>query len=122
MLVFVQVYYYNARTRESAWAKPEGVKVIQQAELTPLMMGQATGVTSNSPGPSNNLSAAASSNVHTTQASSTVMSSTSTPSTNVVSPLLPTPGTGRYHLRQTHTILLFFLICASGSVFLRSTM
>uniref|UniRef100_A0A8B9KQ58 Transcription elongation regulator 1 n=1 Tax=Astyanax mexicanus TaxID=7994 RepID=A0A8B9KQ58_ASTMX len=36
-----KVYYYNARTRESAWTKPEGVKVIQQAELTPLMLGQA---------------------------------------------------------------------------------
>ncbi|KAM9470403.1 transcription elongation regulator 1a isoform 2-T2 [Clarias gariepinus] len=91
-----KVYYYNARTRESAWAKPEGVKVIQQAELTPLMMSQAAGVASSSPGPSTNLSvaaAAASSTTHTTQVSSTVMSSTSNPSPNVVSPLLPTPGT-----------------------------
>ncbi|XP_060740597.1 transcription elongation regulator 1a isoform X2 [Tachysurus vachellii] len=91
-----KVYYYNARTRESAWAKPEGVKVIQQVELTPLMMSQAAGVASSSPSPLNNLpaTAAASSNTtHITQACSTVMSSTSTPSTNVVSPLLPTPGT-----------------------------
>ncbi|XP_017330029.1 transcription elongation regulator 1a isoform X5 [Ictalurus punctatus] len=88
-----KVYYYNARTRESAWAKPDGVKVIQQAELAPLMMSQAAGVASSSPNPSNNLPASASNTTHTTQASSTVMSSTSTPSTNVVSPLLPTPGT-----------------------------
>ncbi|KPP76957.1 transcription elongation regulator 1-like [Scleropages formosus] len=36
-----KVYYYNARTRESSWSKPEGVKVIQQSELNPLMMSQA---------------------------------------------------------------------------------
>ncbi|KAL2094570.1 hypothetical protein ACEWY4_009289 [Coilia grayii] len=35
-----KVYYYNVRTRESAWTKPEGVKVIQQSELTPLMTSQ----------------------------------------------------------------------------------
>ena len=40
---FPQVYYYNARTRESVWTKPEGVKVIQQAELNPLMVGQPGG-------------------------------------------------------------------------------
>ncbi|XP_067084952.1 transcription elongation regulator 1 isoform X2 [Osmerus mordax] len=38
-----KVYYYNARTRESVWTKPEGVKVIQQAELNPLMVGQPGG-------------------------------------------------------------------------------
>ncbi|OCT87743.1 hypothetical protein XELAEV_18021441mg [Xenopus laevis] len=37
----IWVYYYNARTRESAWSKPDGVKVIQQSELTPLMAAQA---------------------------------------------------------------------------------
>uniref|UniRef100_A0AAR2LTC8 Transcription elongation regulator 1 n=1 Tax=Pygocentrus nattereri TaxID=42514 RepID=A0AAR2LTC8_PYGNA len=36
-----QVYYYNARTRESAWTKPEGVKIIQQSELNPMMTTQA---------------------------------------------------------------------------------
>ncbi|XP_028824121.1 transcription elongation regulator 1-like [Denticeps clupeoides] len=35
-----KVYYYNARTRESAWAKPEGVKVIQQTDLGHLMSAQ----------------------------------------------------------------------------------
>ncbi|XP_036424463.1 transcription elongation regulator 1a isoform X3 [Colossoma macropomum] len=99
-----KVYYYNARTRESAWTKPEGVKVIQQAELTPLMLGQAaaaaaaaataTGAVSSTPSPSPSVPAAGSSITppHTTQPSSTAMSSTSTPSTTAVSPLLPTPG------------------------------
>ncbi|KAM4037956.1 transcription elongation regulator 1 [Anomaloglossus baeobatrachus] len=32
-----KAYFYNARTRESSWSKPDGVKVIQQSELTPLM-------------------------------------------------------------------------------------
>uniref|UniRef100_A0A8C7SM93 Transcription elongation regulator 1 n=1 Tax=Oncorhynchus mykiss TaxID=8022 RepID=A0A8C7SM93_ONCMY len=44
-----KAYYYNARTRESAWSKPEGVKVIQQSELNPMMVTPAgTGASSNS--------------------------------------------------------------------------
>nr|XP_023654469.1 transcription elongation regulator 1-like [Paramormyrops kingsleyae] len=35
-------YYYHARTRESAWNKPEGVKVIQQSELSALMVPPQT--------------------------------------------------------------------------------
>ncbi|XP_061091529.1 transcription elongation regulator 1-like isoform X2 [Conger conger] len=41
-----KVYYYNARTRESAWSKPEGVKIIQQSELHPLMVNQSAAATS----------------------------------------------------------------------------
>ncbi|KAG7484612.1 hypothetical protein MATL_G00051750 [Megalops atlanticus] len=41
-----KVYYYNARTRESAWNKPEGVKVIQQSELSPMMVTQASAAAS----------------------------------------------------------------------------
>ncbi|XP_036381329.1 transcription elongation regulator 1 [Megalops cyprinoides] len=41
-----KVYYYNARTRESAWSKPEGVKVIQQSELSPMMVTQASAAAS----------------------------------------------------------------------------
>ncbi|XP_076877848.1 transcription elongation regulator 1a isoform X2 [Brachyhypopomus gauderio] len=97
-----KVYYYNARTRESAWAKPEGVKIIQQAELTPLVMSQAVapgpGVPSALPSPAPGLPPSSAGTApphgsHTTQASPTPMSSSSTPSTTVVSPLLPTPGT-----------------------------
>uniref|UniRef100_A0A6Q2X4D8 Transcription elongation regulator 1 n=1 Tax=Esox lucius TaxID=8010 RepID=A0A6Q2X4D8_ESOLU len=44
-----KAYYYNARTRESAWSKPEGVKVIQQSELNPMMVTPAgTGGSSSS--------------------------------------------------------------------------
>ncbi|XP_040262140.1 transcription elongation regulator 1 isoform X3 [Bufo bufo] len=35
-----KAYFYNARTRESSWTKPDGVKVIQQSELTPMMTSQ----------------------------------------------------------------------------------
>lgn len=38
-----KIYYYNARTRESAWTKPEGVKIIQQSELNPLIAAQSGG-------------------------------------------------------------------------------
>ncbi|KAL4631262.1 transcription elongation regulator 1 isoform X1 [Arapaima gigas] len=41
-----KIYYYNARTRESSWSKPDGVKVIQQSELNPLMMTQAAATAS----------------------------------------------------------------------------
>ncbi|XP_072257024.1 transcription elongation regulator 1 isoform X2 [Pyxicephalus adspersus] len=36
-----KAYFYNARTRESSWTKPDGVKVIQQSELTPILAAQA---------------------------------------------------------------------------------
>ncbi|XP_048850682.1 transcription elongation regulator 1 isoform X2 [Brienomyrus brachyistius] len=41
-----KAYYYNARTRESAWNKPEGVKVIQQSELSALMVPPQAGAPS----------------------------------------------------------------------------
>uniref|UniRef100_A0A3B3TV28 WW domain-containing protein n=1 Tax=Poecilia latipinna TaxID=48699 RepID=A0A3B3TV28_9TELE len=37
-----KTYYYNARTRESSWSKPDGVKIIQQSELNPLLVAGAT--------------------------------------------------------------------------------
>ena len=36
-----QTYYYNARTRESAWTKPEGVKIITQTEVEQMAAQQA---------------------------------------------------------------------------------
>ncbi|KAM4620636.1 transcription elongation regulator 1 isoform 2-T2 [Polymixia lowei] len=38
-----KAYYYNARTRESSWSKPDGVKIIQQSELNPLLAAGASG-------------------------------------------------------------------------------
>ncbi|XP_072301875.1 transcription elongation regulator 1 isoform X2 [Eucyclogobius newberryi] len=38
-----KAYFYNARTRESSWTKPDGVKIIQQSELNPLLAGGASG-------------------------------------------------------------------------------
>uniref|UniRef100_A0A8C1LK59 Transcription elongation regulator 1 n=1 Tax=Cyprinus carpio TaxID=7962 RepID=A0A8C1LK59_CYPCA len=73
-----KVYYYNARTRESSWTKPEGVKMIHQAELGPMMLSQAAAAASggsSGPGPSVSIPAAANSTTttHTSQSPSTVM-------------------------------------------------
>ncbi|KAG1924692.1 transcription elongation regulator 1-like isoform X2 [Pimephales promelas] len=92
-----KVYYYNARTRESSWTKPEGVKVIQQAELGPMMLSQAAAAAaaasgaSTGPGPSISLPASVTTATLTSQSPSTSMSSISSPSITAVSPLLPTP-------------------------------
>jgi len=32
-VVDLQTYYYNARTRESAWSKPDNAKIITQAQM-----------------------------------------------------------------------------------------
>ncbi|XP_062856994.1 transcription elongation regulator 1a isoform X2 [Trichomycterus rosablanca] len=80
-----KVYYYNARTRESAWTKPEGVKVIQQVELTPLILGQAA--TPGGPGPLSSLQTSGPGATHVTQSSGTAVSSTTSTSMTVVAPL-----------------------------------
>uniref|UniRef100_A0A1A7X020 Transcription elongation regulator 1 n=1 Tax=Iconisemion striatum TaxID=60296 RepID=A0A1A7X020_9TELE len=61
-----KAYYYNARTRESAWSKPEGVKVIQQSELNPLLVAGPAAAGS---GPSAGVTAAISSSSGNTTAS-----------------------------------------------------
>ncbi|KAJ8317664.1 hypothetical protein KUTeg_005568 [Tegillarca granosa] len=38
-----KVYYYNARTRESAWTKPENVKIITQSEVEAMAAQAAQG-------------------------------------------------------------------------------
>ena len=33
LLRLIQLYYYNARTRESAWTRPENVKIMSQTDV-----------------------------------------------------------------------------------------
>ncbi|KAL3865336.1 hypothetical protein ACJMK2_006934 [Sinanodonta woodiana] len=42
-----KVYYYNAKTRESAWTKPENVKIITQAEVEQMAAAQTQGQDNN---------------------------------------------------------------------------
>ncbi|XP_056140413.1 transcription elongation regulator 1-like isoform X2 [Lampris incognitus] len=74
-----KAYYYNARTRESSWSKPEGVKVIQQSELNPLLVA--------GPGPAGTGASASgapvtvsSSSVNTTASTTVAVTSSEAPS------------------------------------------
>uniref|UniRef100_A0A8C7SHB0 Transcription elongation regulator 1 n=1 Tax=Oncorhynchus mykiss TaxID=8022 RepID=A0A8C7SHB0_ONCMY len=97
-----KAYYYNARTRESAWSKPEGVKVIQQSELNPMMVTPAgTGASSNS-------STAASTTAATpspvsTQAPSQSHTMSTSPDTNTTSSLSQTI-TSEYNLQPVASV------------------
>ncbi|XP_010869461.4 transcription elongation regulator 1 isoform X3 [Esox lucius] len=76
-----KAYYYNARTRESAWSKPEGVKVIQQSELNPMMVTPAgTGGSSSSSSAAS--TASASPSPVSTQAPSPSRTMTASPDSN----------------------------------------
>uniref|UniRef100_A0A8C5UBJ4 Transcription elongation regulator 1 n=1 Tax=Malurus cyaneus samueli TaxID=2593467 RepID=A0A8C5UBJ4_9PASS len=73
-----KVYFYNARTRESAWSKPDGVKVIQQSELTPMLAAQAQAVGASTPTTSSPASAASPSTSSSSQSSTTSTTTTAT--------------------------------------------
>ena len=55
IVVDVQTYYYNARTRESAWSKPDNAKIITQAEMEAMaasgqpLPGSSTGANRSGP-------------------------------------------------------------------------
>uniref|UniRef100_A0ACB8EJI0 Uncharacterized protein n=1 Tax=Sphaerodactylus townsendi TaxID=933632 RepID=A0ACB8EJI0_9SAUR len=84
-----KVYYYNARTRESAWTKPDGVKVIQQSELTPMLaaqaQAQAQAVGSTTPTTSSPASAVSPSTSSSSQTSTTSTTTTATSVSQTVS-------------------------------------
>ncbi|XP_020775722.2 transcription elongation regulator 1 [Boleophthalmus pectinirostris] len=80
-----KAYFYNARTRESSWTKPEGVKIIQQSELNPLLAGGAGAVgggAAATPGPSTTSNGA---NGATVSTSSPTPVQTSIPSNTLTS-------------------------------------
>ncbi|XP_064885435.1 transcription elongation regulator 1 isoform X5 [Columba livia] len=84
-----KVYFYNARTRESAWSKPDGVKVIQQSELTPMLAAQAQAVGASTPTTSSPAAAASPSTSSSTPASSTSTTTTATSGSQTISSVLP---------------------------------
>ncbi|XP_074012060.1 transcription elongation regulator 1 isoform X3 [Numenius arquata] len=86
-----KVYFYNARTRESAWTKPDGVKVIQQSELTPMLaaQAQAQAVGASTPTTSSPASAASPSTSSSTQSSTTSTTTTATSGSQTISSVLP---------------------------------
>lgn len=97
-----QTYYYNARTRESSWSKPDGVKVIQQSELNPLLVagaagsGANVGVTASSSSVNTTASTAAAS---PTQAPSSAPSRTLTSSPDSITTHSPSASiAGKQHL------------------------
>ncbi|XP_023817991.1 transcription elongation regulator 1 isoform X1 [Oryzias latipes] len=78
-----KIYYYNARTRESSWSKPEGVKIIQQSELNPLLGAGAAGSGANVGVTA--VSSSGNTTVSTAAAASPTQAPTSTPSQTLTS-------------------------------------
>ncbi|XP_014828877.1 PREDICTED: transcription elongation regulator 1 isoform X2 [Poecilia mexicana] len=82
-----KTYYYNARTRESSWSKPDGVKIIQQSELNPLLVAGATAAGSGATGPASTNSG---NTAASTAAASPTQAPTSTPTHTLTSSSDPT--------------------------------
>ncbi|XP_062262350.1 transcription elongation regulator 1 isoform X2 [Platichthys flesus] len=82
-----KAYYYNARTRESSWSKPDGVKIIQQSELNPLLVGTGASGGVTAAGSSSTINTTAStagaSSTQSTTSSRTLASSPDSPSPSV---------------------------------------
>uniref|UniRef100_A0A4W6F4K7 Transcription elongation regulator 1 n=1 Tax=Lates calcarifer TaxID=8187 RepID=A0A4W6F4K7_LATCA len=99
LLVHRKAYYYNARTRESSWSKPDGVKIIQQSELNPLLVagaagsGASVGVTAAASSSSVNTTASTAAAASPTQVPSTTPSRTLTSITVVTVSTVPSPVT-----------------------------
>ncbi|XP_061905164.1 transcription elongation regulator 1-like isoform X3 [Entelurus aequoreus] len=87
-----KAYYYNARTRQSAWTKPENVKIIQQAELNPLLVaGAATAAASTGVGVV--AAAVTSSGINTTASTAVDAMPTPAPSSTLSCTLTSSPAT-----------------------------
>ncbi|XP_020491218.1 transcription elongation regulator 1 isoform X3 [Labrus bergylta] len=84
-----KAYYYNARTRESSWSKPDGVKIIQQSELNPLLV--AGGGSAGSGASGGVTTSAGSSSVNTTASTAAAASPTQAPSATPTRTLTSSP-------------------------------
>uniref|UniRef100_A0A8C6LEP8 Transcription elongation regulator 1 n=1 Tax=Nothobranchius furzeri TaxID=105023 RepID=A0A8C6LEP8_NOTFU len=108
-----KAYYYNARTRESSWSKPEGVKVIQQSELNPLLVagpaaagsGPSVGVTAAVSSSSGNTTASTAGAASPTQAPSSTPSHTLTSSPDPITTASPSVSIAGKAVHQRPTDL-----------------
>uniref|UniRef100_A0A8C6NQZ9 Transcription elongation regulator 1 n=1 Tax=Nothobranchius furzeri TaxID=105023 RepID=A0A8C6NQZ9_NOTFU len=119
-----QAYYYNARTRESSWSKPEGVKVIQQSELNPLLVagpaaagsGPSVGVTAAVSSSSGNTTASTAGAASPTQAPSSTPSHTLTSSPDPITTASPSVSCKQNQKVTISLIIIQFLSSAATVV------
>ncbi|XP_077597043.1 transcription elongation regulator 1 isoform X2 [Stigmatopora nigra] len=114
-----KTYYYNARTRESAWTKPEGVKIIQQAELNPLLVSGAGTVTGASVGATtatNSISINTTPSTAVSPVTTPTIAPSSTPSHTLISSPDSTITTLAPTVTNTATVVAELAPAASSSV------